>query len=179
MRKISNGSIGWFAGCLLLIAGLLAGCKASTAQKEPPVEDILKAVQEAYGEDYLPDTDLDGEMMSQLIGIDTSLMESYAAQVPMISVHPDRVIIAKAAEGKGDELEEEFLELRTRLQEDQLIYPINIAKTQAAQVVRKGDYVAFFLVGAVDVRDDATEEEQLTFAQDEVKKAVEAFESCF
>ena len=41
--------IGLITGVLLLFTGLLAGCKGSTAQKEPPVEDVLKAVQEAYG----------------------------------------------------------------------------------------------------------------------------------
>lgn len=170
---------GVFAVLLILITGLFTGCKGSTAQKEPAVEDILKAVQEAYGEDYLPDTDLDEEMLSQLLGIDTNLMDSFAAQMPMVGVHPDRVIIAKAAEGKGEELEKELLALKTRLQEDETIYPINIAKTEAAQVVRKGDYAAFFLVGAVDEREDAAEEEQLAFAKEEVKKAVDAFESCF
>lgn len=170
---------GVFAALLILLTGILAGCKGSTAQKEPAVEDILKAVQEAYGGDYLSDMDLDEEQLSQLMGIDTSLIESFAAQMPMMSVHPDRVIIAKAAEGKGEELEKELLALKTRLQEDEMIYPINIAKTEAAQVVRKGDYAALFLVGAVDEREDATEEERLTFAKEEVKKAVDAFESCF
>lgn len=170
---------GVFAVLLILLTGILAGCKGSTAQKEPAVEDILKAVQEAYGGDYLSDMDLDEEQLSGLMGIDTSLIESFAAQMPMMSVHPDRVIIAKAADGKGEELEEELLALKTRLQEDEMIYPMNIAKTEAAQVVRKGDYAAFFLVGAVDEREDATEEEQLTFAKEEVKKAVDAFESCF
>lgn len=177
MKKIY--CIGWIVGCILVLAGGLSGCKGSTAQKEPAVEDILKAVQEAYGEDYLPDTDLDAQQLSDLMGIDTALIDSFAAQVPMINVHPDRVIIAKAVEGKGGELEEELQALRTRLQEDEMIYPINIAKTAASQVVRKGDYAALFLVGAVDTRDDVTEEEQLTFAQEEVQKAVDAFESCF
>lgn len=177
MRK--GKSIGLAFVLLILMTGILTGCKGSTAQKEPTVEDILKAVQEAYGEDYLPDTDLDEEMLSQLMGVNTDLIDSFAAQVPMISVHPDRVIIAKAAEGKGDELEEEFIRVKTNLQEDELVYPTNIAKTQAAQVVRKGDYVALFLVGAVDDREDATEEEQLSFAEEEVQKAVDAFEGCF
>lgn len=177
MRK--GKSIGLAFVLLILMTGILTGCKGSTAQKEPTVEDILKAVQEAYGEDYLPDTDLDEEMLSQLMGVNTELIDSFAAQVPMISVHPDRVIIAKAAEGKGDELEEEFIRVKTNLQEDELVYPTNIAKTQAAQVVRKGDYVALFLVGAVDDREDATEEEQLSFAEEEVQKAVDAFEGCF
>ncbi len=143
------------------------------------MEDILKAVQEAYGEDYLPDSDLDEEMLSQIMGIDTTLMESFAAQMPVISAHPDRVVIAKAEKGKGDALEEELLRVRTALVEDQMIYPMNIAKTQACRVVRKGDYAALLLVGAVDVREDVSEEEQLSFAQDEVQKAVDAFKGCF
>ncbi len=171
--------IGLITGVLLLFTGLLAGCKGSTAQKEPPVEDVLKAVQEAYGENYLPDTDMDGEMLSQVMGIDTSLMESFAAQMPMIGAHPDRVVIAKAAEGKGDELEKELQRVRTALVEDQMIYPMNYAKTQACQVVRKGDYAALFLVGAIDMREDVSEEEQLSFAKEEVQKAVDAFEGCF
>lgn len=177
MRKRKN--ILFFIAVFSLFTGLLAGCKGSSAQKEPAVEDILKAVQDAYGEDYLPDSDLDEEMLSQILGIDTTLMESFAAQMPVISTHPDRVVIAKAAKGKGDALEEELLRVRTALVEDQMIYPMNIAKTQACRVVRKGDYAALLLVGAVDTREDASEEEQLSFAQDEVQKAVDAFESCF
>lgn len=164
---------------MCFLTGLLAGCKGSGQEKEPPVEDILKAVQEAYGEDYLPDTDLDEEMLSQMMGVDTTLIDSFAAQMPMISAHPDRVVIAKAVSGKADELEKEFERVRTALVEDQMIYPMNIAKTQASQVVRKGDYVAFLLVGAVDIREGATEEEQLSFAKEETQKAVEAFEGCF
>ena len=122
---------------------------------------------------------MDGEMLSQVMGIDTSLMESFAAQMPMIGAHPDRVVIAKAAEGKGDELEKELQRVRTALVEDQMIYPMNYAKTQACQVVRKGDYAALFLVGAIDMREDASEEEQLSFAKEEVQKAVDAFEGCF
>ena len=132
MRRFWN--IGWIAGCILLMAGALSGCKGSTAQKEPAVEEILKAVQEAYGEDYLPDTDLDEEALSQFMGIDMTLIDTFAAQMPMISAHPDRVVIAKAAEGKGDALEEEFQRIRTTIVEDQMIYPMNIAKTQASQV---------------------------------------------
>ena len=78
-----------------------------------------------------------------------------------------------------DALEEELLRVRTALVEDQMIYPMNYAKTQACQVVRKGDYAALFLVGAIDMREDASEEEQLSFAKEEVQKAVDAFEGCF
>ena len=134
MKKRTCISAGLLGLCLLL----LAGCKGGSGkeEKQPEVEEILKAVQEAYGENYLPDTDLDEEMLSQLMGIDMSLIDTFAAQMPMISAHPDRVVIAKAVEGKGDALEEEFQRIRTAIVEDQMIYPMNIAKTQACQVVR-------------------------------------------
>lgn len=171
------------AGILILGLSLLllAGCKGGKekSEKEPAVEEILKAVQEAYGEDYLPDTDVDEEMLSQYMGMDLDSVESFAAQMPMIGAHPDRVIIAKAKEGRGDDLEAELTRMRTALVEDTMTYPMNMAKTQASQVVRHGDYVALFLVGAVDERTDATEEEALAFAEEETQKAVDAFEGCF
>ncbi len=167
------------AGLFFFLTGLLAGCGGKKEQKEPEVADILKAVQDAYGEDYLPDTDLDEAALSDFFGLDMSLVDSFAAQMPMISAQPDRVIIAKAAEGKADELEAALEGLRTALVEDKMIYPINIAKTQASVVVRNGDYVAFFLLGASDDRTDATEEEQLEFAKEQTQKAVDAFTGCF
>lgn len=168
--------------CMVGLALLfLAGCKGSgkKEEKEPTVEEILKAVQEAYGEDYLPNTDLDEEMLSQYMGMDLDCVESVAAQMPMISNHPDRVIIVKAKEGRGDEVEAELVQMRTVLVEDTLVYPMNIAKTQASKVVRHGDYAALFLVGAIDERMDITEEEAFAFAEEETQKAVDAFEGCF
>lgn len=165
----------WLIGICLC---MLAGCK-SGGGKQPAVEEILKAVQEAYGEAYLPDTDLDEETLTQFWGMDLDSVESFAAQMPMISAHPDRVIIAKAKEGRGDDLEAELEKMRTALVEDTLIYPMNMAKTQASQVVRHGDYAALFLVGAIDERADVSEEEALAFAQEETQKAVDAFEGCF
>ena len=166
---------------MVLCAGVLSACGGgnSAAQKDVPVEDILQAVKDAYGDTYLPDAQIDAAMLDEMYDIDMELMESFAAEMPMIGFHPDRVIIAKAVEGKGAELEEEFLELKEYLIQDSFMYPANIAKTQAAEVVRNGDYAAFLLVGAANENLDASEEEQLKFAQEETKKAVEAFEACF
>ena len=169
------------AGLLGLCLLLLAGCKGGSGkeEKQPEVEEILKAVQEAYGENYLPDTDLDETALSQMMGMDLDSVESFAGQMPMIGAHPDWVIIAKAKEGRGDDLEAELTKMRTALVEDTLVYPMNIAKVQASQVVRHGDYVALLLVGAVDERLDISEEEALAFAKEETQKAVDAFEGCF
>lgn len=167
----------------LLLTGLFAGCKGDVTGKEEAknvaVEDILQAVKDAYGEDYLPNFEMDETMLSEQYGIDMSLVDSYVAEMPAISFHPDRVVIAKAKEGKGDELEAALTEMRRYIIEDSFLYPANMAKANASQVVRNGDYVALLMVGAVDENMEATEEEQLAFAKEEVQKAVDAFNGCF
>uniref|UniRef100_UPI00405748D5 DUF4358 domain-containing protein n=1 Tax=Agathobacter sp. TaxID=2021311 RepID=UPI00405748D5 len=164
----------------MMLTGILAGCgNGGSSAKDIPVEDILQAVKDAYGESYLPNAEMDAATLDEMYDIDMELMESYVAEMPMIGFHPDRVIIAKAVGGKGAELEEEFLDLKEYLIEDSFMYPANMAKTQAAQVVRNGDYVAFLLVGAANENMEASEEEQLKFAQEETQKAVDAFNSVF
>lgn len=166
---------------VMMFAGVLAGCgnSGSATQKDVPVEDILQAVKDAYGENYLPDTAVDEVTLEEMLGIDTEDMETVVAEMPMIGFHPDRVIIAKAKEGKGAEVEEEFLDFKEYLVEESFMYPANMAKTKAAEVVRNGDYVAFLLVGAANENMDASEEEQLKFAQEQTKIAVDAFNSVF
>lgn len=165
----------------MLLTGLFAGCKKEEPVKEVnvPVADILKAVQDAYGENYIPNMDLDAEMLGQMTGLDMETVEEFAAQTPMISVHADCVIIVKAKEGQGDAVEEALKQYQDIRVNDTLIYPANIAKTQASQVVRNGDYAAFLLVGAIDENMDADEAARLEFAEAETQKAVDAFNGCF
>jgi len=165
---------------VMMFAGILAGCGSKgSAAKDVPVEDILAAIQEAYGDAYLPNMDLDAATLDEMYDIDMENIELVVAQVPMIGFHPDRVIIAKAKAGEGADVEEDFLELKEFLIQDSFMYPANIAKTQASEVVRNGDYVAFLLVGAANEDMEASEEEQLKFAQEQTKIAVDAFNGMF
>ena len=169
-----------FGALLIGMLFVLAGCAGGNkGQAEVDVSDILTAVQEAYGEDYLPDTDLDESMFSDRYGIDLTHVEAYVAQMPMISAHPDQVVIVKAKEGKGEEIETQLKSVQKVLQEDSFQYPANMPKVNASQVVRNGDYVAFLLVGAVNEDLDSSEEDQLAFAKEQTQKAVDAFHSFF
>lgn len=167
-------------GVLFCCFLLLGGCgKKETVQKDVNLDDIMAKIREAYGENYLPNMELDSAMLEEQMGLDTSLMEQVKAEMPMIGFHPDRVIVVKAQEGKGEEVEAQLNAYRDVLVEDSFQYPANLAKTEASQVVRQGDYVAFLLVGAPNENMDASEEEQLKFAQEETQKAVDAFNSFF
>lgn len=165
----------------MLLAGLFAGCKKEEPVKEVnvPVADILQAVKDAYGDSYLPNMDLDAEMLGQMTGLDMEKVEEFAAQTPMISVHPDCVIIVKAKEGQGDTVEEVLNQYRDIRVNDTMMYPMNIAKTQASQVVRNGNYVAYLLVGAVGESEETDEAARLKFAEAETQKAIDAFNGCF
>ena len=169
-------------GMLLCCLFVLAGCgKSATEEAAVNVDlnEVMTKIREAYGENYLPNAAIDNQTLQDMFGLDLTLIEEAVAEMPMIGFHPDRVIVIKAVEGKGEDVEAQLTALRTTLVDDSFQYHANIAKTEASQVVRHGDYVAFLLVGAPNDNMDASEEEQLKFAQEETQKAVDAFNSFF
>lgn len=137
----------------------LTGCSSPSAGKEPAgqeteaavnvsLDDVLNKIKEAYGEGYIPNTPMDDQMLNDVIGLSPELCESYVAEMPMISTFVETFIGVKAKEGKGDDVEKALTEYRERLVGDTMQYPMNIAKIQASQVVRHGDYVFFVMLGA-------------------------------
>ncbi len=139
---------------------------------------VHDAVVNSLGEDYIPDRDMEKEELENM-GLNTDDMEEYIAQAPMISMNVDNFIGIKAKNGKADEIEKALEDWRDYLIENSMQYPMNIAKVNAADVVRHGDYVFFILLGKYDGRDDATEEEQLDFAKDEVRKVEDVIAGFF
>ena len=142
------------------------------------VASILDEVKAAYGENYLPNTPIEEEMLKDTFKLDLGLVEEYVAEMPMIGVHPDKVLIVKAKDGKVEDVVAQLEAARTDMIENGLNYPMNLEKVQSAKVVSKGNYAAFLLVGSANNMSD-DEEERLKFAEDEVQKAVTAFDSMF
>ena len=148
-----------------------------TAQEEqtqqPDLQEIVQAVKDAYGDNYLPSMQMDEQMMTDVYGVDMDNVEEFVAEGPMISAHVDTFIAVKAKEGMGEQVQQELQ------QENALQYPMNTAKVQAAQVVRHGDYVFYVLLGGYDERTDVTEEESVTFAKEQVQIGLDAIASFF
>lgn len=144
------------------------------------VDDILKAIAEAYGDEYPANADMPVEILEAQYGLTSDLYEEAKGQMAAISVNNDVVVVVKAKEGKGGDVEMALDAARKRKVEDTLQYPSNIPKTNAARVVRDGDYVAFLLVGRNNENvQDPLGEAEAQFAKDEVQKAVDAFEGVF
>ena len=83
-----------------------------TAQEEqtqqPDLQEIVQAVKDAYGDNYLPSMQMDEQMMTDVYGVDMDNVEEFVAEGPMISAHVDTFIAVKAKEGKGEQVQQEL-----------------------------------------------------------------------
>lgn len=175
-----------------LALGALTACQSgdssaqggsSSAQeeqvKEPALDDIVQAVKDTYGENYLPSMDITEEMLSDIYGINTDNIEEFYAQAPMISAHVDTFIAIKAVEGKVEEVEKELQAYLDYMVENSMNYPMNIAKVQTAKVVRHGDYVFYVMLGAYNDNPNATEEDNVKFSEEQVQMGLDTIASFF
>lgn len=140
---------------------------------------ILAAISKAYGDNFLPNMEYPQEMIADTYGIKEDTYTEITVQVPMISMHPDTVIIVKAAAGKGDDVKAALEAYKTYLIEESMQYPMNAAKVNATKVVENGDFYALLMLGAPDDRDDPTDAEMAEYAEQQVKIGVDAFNDYF
>lgn len=172
---------------LLLIALLLlVGCSSKPntdgndqGGKTVAINDVLAKVKEVYGEDYIPSMPVDEAILIDLYGINKDDIKSFAGELPMMSTHIDTFIAIEANAGKGDAVAAALKAYKENQVTSGIMYPMNMAKLNAAEVVQHGDYVFFVMLGAFDERDQASEEDQLTFAKEQTQKGVEAVNSFF
>lgn len=158
----------------------IGGCAPKKEEvKVVDLKAVHEAVKESLGEDYYPNQEIPYEMIDSFTGIKEEDLESYIAEMPMISMSVDTFIAMKAKEGKGDDLEAGLEKYRKYLVEESMQYPMNMAKVNAAKVVRHGDYLFFIMLGKYDDRLDATEEEQIEFARLEIEKIEEVINKFF
>lgn len=166
------------AACLCLAC--LTGCQQTTTApaQDYSAEEILEAVRQAYGDDYLPSAAIDEEYLTNVVGLNLEDVEEFAGEMCMISTQPDRVLVLKAVEGKGADVETALNDVLSSIQAEAGFYPMNAAKANAAKVLRNGDYVCLLLVGAMD-ETSQTEEEAAAFAEEQVQIGVNAVNALF
>lgn len=123
--------------------------KPTAETNDVALEDIHTAIKELFGENYLPSMPLDTEYLEMTYGVKPEWIESYVAEIPMISFHVDTLIAIKAADGQADNVESALNDYRTYVVENSLQYPANVPKVNASRVYRAGDYVFFLMLGVV------------------------------
>lgn len=175
MKKI----IGLLLAMTMMVV-FIGGCTPKKEQvKVVDLKAVHEAVKESLGEDYYPNQEMTYEMIENFTGIKEEDLESYIAEMPMISMSVDTFIAMKAKEGKGDDVEAGLEKYRKYLVEESMQYPMNLAKVNAAKVVRHGDYIFFLMLGKYDDRLEATEEEQIEFAKLEIENVEKTINEFF
>lgn len=140
--------------------------------KEVDLKDIKDQIKAELEEAYTPDVELLKSDLAGLVNVDEAIIEDFVAEMPMMSVHVDMFIAVKAVEGKADEVERALEIYRKTHIDNSMQYPMNMAKVQASEVIREGDYVFFIMLGEYDERQDVTEKQALEFATEQTQKIV-------
>ncbi len=148
---------------------------------EKPIDVLQKlreAIATAYGDDYLPDTDMTQEMIQNEFTLTPDMYEEIVAQAPMIGFHPDRLVIVKASPDMADKVKQAFEAARESMINAQVQYPSNLAKVNEARVLQNGDYVCFMLLGApYEGEDDSIK--AADFAKEQIQIGINAFNEFF
>ena len=112
------------------------------------MEAVKKAVVDELGDDYLPSMALTPDLLEMETGITRDMYDDYLAEVPMISVNVDTLLIIRAKNDTVDKVEEALDSYREKLVSNTMQYPMNVPKIQASRVVKIGSYVCFVQLGA-------------------------------
>ncbi len=193
--------------CMLAIVasmGVMVGCQSETPKETEPtvvettqaettevevteavvteveLQNVLTAVKEAYGENYIPSMDFDAQMLSDFFGISEDMYEEFFAQGPMISAHIDTFIGVKVAEGQVDAVVDALEAYKTMQQDATMQYPSNMPKAMTAEVVTYDDYVFFVMLGTPSTEaEEAGEEEALESAKESNQIALDVIATYF
>lgn len=124
-----------------------AGEAAAEYADDVAVTDLRDAVAQVLGDNYWPNMDIPADYLETNCGVSPDLYDEFVAQMPMISVNVDSMILVKAKEGQTENLRNALDSYRKYLADEALQYPGNIGKVQAAMVDSYGRYVCFVMLG--------------------------------
>lgn len=151
--------------------------ETETPEWSEEMQTIKTAVMDALDDDYFPASPIPAETLNEMYGISGDMYSDYLAEMPMISVNVDTLIVVKAADGQVENIENALLAYQKDAQENLMNYPMNIGKIQASIVTTIDDYVVFAQLGG-DTSECETDEEVMSHCEKDNKQAIEAITNC-
>ena len=153
----------------------------AATKKTPSISQVYSAVKGAYGDDYLPSVRLSKDEINTRFGISKSWYSSAIAEVPMISVHADTLVIVRAKNADTrKKIKKALVDYRKAQINNTNQYPMNQLKAQGSKVYVKGDYVCFFMLGTLDATQEEQEESKVIAAYKKLNnKAVRAVKNLY
>ena len=162
-------------------AGQETGAAESTTATQSPkdaakaLQSAKKAVTDALGDSYWPDSEIPEEMLNETYGVSADLYDAYLGEAPMISVNVDTLLIIHAKDGKVEDVENALNAYRDNLVNNTMQYPMNLGKIQASRIERVGDYVCFVQLGAdISSVEEQGDDAVITYCQEQNELALEA-----
>jgi hypothetical protein len=184
IEKLKKGMTEMKKGVILMMALFMmvlpiAGCKAAATTKAVDINDVYEAVKKEMGDGYKGERDLQAQDFADMFGIAAADMDDFYGQISTMSLGLDFFIAVKAKTGKADAIEKCLQDWRTGQIDAGKLYPFEMAKMKASQVIRHGDYVFLVTAGANYSGDDPSEENVLESAKKENQRAVDAINKLF
>lgn len=141
------------------------------------MQGAKNAVTDVLGENYWPDAMVQPEELEVFFGISPDMYEDYLAEMCMINVKVDTLIVLKAGADQIQAAEDALNAYRDAKVSDTMQYPMNLGKIQASVVERHGSYVYFVQLGADT--SEAEEEEAIRLCQEANQSAIDALNQYF
>lgn len=145
---------------------------------EKSAQGLRDAIAKAYGDNYLPDQTLDTDTLESEFGLKKDMYDEVIAEAPVIGFHPDRLVIVKAKSGKESDVKRALEDTLLVMKEQQMQYPVNVAKVNAGRVLEKDGYYCFMILGDTDDTSE-NDDDAAKFAEEQINIGVKAFNDYF
>lgn len=159
-------------------SGDISGSNSNDKNRTLSAKGLRDAVAKAYGENYLPDQAMDAEMIESEFGLTKDMYDEIIAEAPLIGFHPDRLVIVKPKKGKEANVKRALEDALLVMKEQQMQYPVNVAKVNAGKVLEKDGYYCFMILGQTDDTSE-NDNDAAKFAEKQIDIGVKAFDNYF
>lgn len=159
-------------------SGDISGSDSNDKNSTLSAKGLRDAVAKAYGENYLPDQAMDAEMIESEFGLTKDMYDEVVAEAPLIGFHPDRLVIVKPKKGKEANVKRALEDALLVMKEQQMQYPVNVAKVNAGKVLEKDGYYCFMILGKTDDTSE-NDDDAAKFAEKQIDIGVKAFDNYF
>lgn len=130
---------------LMLIS--LVGCAEEKEELDSKLSEFHEAVKAAYGDDYMPDMEIEEGLLKEKIGLTDDMYTDFIAEGPMTSDHIDTFIAIEATADYVDEVETLLVAYRMDLQSDSGLQVEYEDKLAHAEIIVRDNYVFFIMLG--------------------------------
>ena len=159
-------------------SGDISGSDSNDKNSTLSAKGLRDAVAKAYGENYLPDQAMDAEMIESEFGLTKDMYDEVVAEAPLIGFHPDRLVIVKPKKGKEADVKRALEDALLVMKEQQMQYPVNVAKVNAGKILEKDGYYCFMILGETDETSE-NDDDAAKFAEKQIDIGVKAFDNYF